>query len=269
MAKPSLFYLSMLRTGTLTDPGSAAGYPIANIKDMKSYTVWKSNGVTSPINIDIDNGGSTQNADYIAFVNHNLFTNGATVEVRADTFTPPTTVRLAAFSPAEDTVTLRTLTAPGALRYWRIVITDPAPPFAAAPSIGDLYLGMKTTLPEYMTPGFDPFFDGVEVAGSRSEGGHALGATTRGHTHRARLSFGAAGAARADYTATLNAFIDNHANKRQPFFFVLDTDDTDFDTPRFIRHTDGGHISRMAVGGSWQRLTLDMDVEEAYMEPVV
>jgi hypothetical protein len=128
---------------------------------------------------------------------------------------------------------------------------------------------MKTTLPEYLAPSFPPFFDNVEVAGSRSEGGQYLAATTRGHTHRGRLTFGAAGAARSAFTSDLTAFIDNHAVKRQPFFFQLDSADTDFDAVRYIRMRDDSEAERAAVGNSWGRLTFGLDVEEAYSEPVV
>lgn len=268
MARPTIGYLTML-TGnvtTIADPGSASGYPITNIKDLKSYSLWKSSVLTSPIQIDVDNGGVAQNADYVALVNHNLFTLGATLTVLADTFTPPTTVRLAAFTPGEDGVTLRTITAPGALRYWRFTITDPSPPFAVAPYIGNLFCGMRTDLPEYMDPGFEPYFDDVEVEGVSSRKGHFLGAVTRGHAHDGVIACGAAGAARADYTGGLKAFID-YANLRKPFVFVLDRDDTDFDDARYVRLRDDARIERVSVGGSWARLAYRIPVTAAYMEP--
>lgn len=269
MAKPLLGYLSMLRlsTSTVTDPGSATGYPITNLYDMKSYTVWTSNTTVKPINIDIDTGAGGANADYIALVNSNLTTLGATIKVMGDGASPATTERLAATACPSDDVVYLPFTAPGAVRYWRIQITVAGASFASAPSIGDLYMGMKTELPEYLPPSVDPFFSGVEVAGSRSEGGHALGAVTRGHSHRGVIRSGAAGAARAAWTSDLIAFR-AHAEKRQPFFFVVDTGDTDFDSPYFIRMTDDGRFGVAAVGGSYSRFAYDIPVTEAYMEPV-
>lgn len=270
MAKPLIAYLSMLRLSTtsITDPGTETGFAIGNIKDMKSYSIWKSNQTAAAINIDIDAGASGANADYIGLVNHNLATLGATVRVLADTVSPAATQVLAATTPAQDGVSLLTFTAPGLKRYWRITINHAALPFSAKPFSGDAFLGMKTSLPEYLAPSFDPFFGGVEIAGSRSEGGHYLGGVARGKTHRGVITFGAAGAARASFTSDLNAFIDNHALLRRPFFFVVDTDDTDFDDPRYVKVPDDAEVGRRAVGDTWSRLTFELPVDEAFMEPV-
>jgi hypothetical protein len=268
MAKPLIAYVSMLRlaTTTVADPGTASGFSIANISDMKSYNVWKSNTTVKPIEIDIDNGASPQNANYIGLVNHNLFTLGATVKIMADTFTPPTTQRMAATAVTEDGVSLLTFSAPGALRYWRVEITVAGASFAAPPFIGDLWLGLRTDLPEYVAPSFDPFFKDVDIVGSRSDGGHYLAGISRGQLHRGVITFGAAGAARSWFTSDGNAFIDNHALKRFPFFFTLDTADTDFDSPRYVKVPDTARIDRLAIGGAWTRLTFNLPVEEAFME---
>ncbi len=255
---------------TITDPGTASGFAIGNIKDHRAFKLWKSSVTTSPINIDIDLGvGNSANPDYIALVNHNLTTLGATVTVQSDdeaTYTGPKTVNQVAYTPTADAVDFQGFTAAGAERYWRIVITAPSPPHAAAPFIGELLLGVRTTLTEYMQPGFDPFHKQVEVASERSEGGHYLGATLRGITRRAEIAFGPAGGARADFTSDLNAFLDDHAFKRLPFLFVLDTADSDFDSPRWLKVPDEANIERTAVGGVWSRLVLRMPVEEALME---
>jgi hypothetical protein len=235
---------------------------------MASYTVWKSSVTTSPINIDIDAGVSGQAADYIGLVNHNLFTNGATVTVKADTFSPPTTVRQAAFSPAENGVTLRLFTLTSALRYWRIVITDPAPPFAAAPTIGELWLGQRMTLPEYFTASFDPFLNTVDRKGSVNEAGHFVAAVSRGRMHRGMLDLGPAGASRAAFTSDLTPFARDHAELGYPFFIIVDPDDADFATPWFVRQADDAHVGRGAVGGTLARMTFSMEISEAYMELV-
>lgn len=266
MALPLIFYRSLLRSGgTFTDPGSASGFPLTNLYDYRSYSLWKSSILTTPINIDVDLGGSTETADYIMLVNHNLSTLGATVTVYADSFSPPTTSR-GTFDPAEDTVSYKTFTQTASLRYWRVQLSKGGG-FASAPYIGECFLGNKTELPSYMAPTLDPFMKQVEVMGSRSQGGHYLGASLRGQAHRGELSFGGAGAARADFTSTLNAFLDDHAYKRRPFGFVLDTADSDFDVCRYLKVPDEAQIGRFAVGGTWQNLTLTLPFEEAYMEP--
>jgi hypothetical protein len=268
MAKPIIGYKNLLRNGTITDPGTATGFLIANLQDYKSFTLWKSSVVTSPINIDIDMGvGNSEDADYIALVNHNLNTLGATVTVLADTVTPPVAVAQAAFSPGEDTVTFKAFTAPGAKRYWRIVLTDPAPPFASAPFIAQLMVGLKTNLPQFLTPEFDPYFRQVEVEGSRSKGGHALGVLLRGQTHRGEISMGPAGTSKTDWDSDLTPFLDNHALKRLPFVYVVDNDDSTFDVATYIKMTDDDDVRRFPVGNTWLNLGFGLPVEEAFQEP--
>lgn len=268
MAKPLIAWKSMLRESatTITDPGTASGYSISDIKDLRSFKIWKSNSTTKPKNIDIDAGAGGATADYIALVNHNLFTLGATVEVFSGTSSPAGTQRLAPTALTENGVSYIGFAAPAAVRYWRIQITVAGASFASAPYIGECFLGLKTEV-DYMAPSLDPFLTHVEVAGARSKGGHFLGATTRGKAHRGVLTVGAAGTVRSAFTSDLNSFIDTHANLRKPFVFVLDSADADFKAGKYLRMSDDGKVERMAVGGSWARMTFSFPVEEAYMEP--
>ena len=270
MAFPIIGYKSIaeLAGATLTDPGTAAGFSIGNLIDHRAFTIWKSDGVTSPINIDID-AGAAVSADYVTIVNHNLNTNGATVTVLSDDDSGygSTTTQQAAFSPGEDTVTFKGFTSQATERYWRIVITDPSPPFAAAPYIGVLKLGLRTTLPDMLNPGVDPFIKQVEVRGERSEGGNYLGAILGGQRHRADLAFGGeAGVARTFLSSDFNAFLDDHAYKRLPFVFVLDTADSDFNVARWVKVPDRSDLKRSPVGGVWSRMTVTLPVEEALSE---
>lgn len=268
MAKPVIGYLSMLNlsTTTVTDPGTATGYDIDDIYDLKAYSLWKSSTTVRPIYIDIDTGAGGATADYIAIINSNLATLGATVQVLSGAASPGASERLAATAVATDDVWYQGFTVAAAQRYWRVAITVAGASFASAPIIGDMFLGMKTTLPEYLAPSFDLYFKQVEISGSRSQAGHYLGGVIRGQTHRAVIEFGQAGAARASFTSDLNAFIDNHALLRKPFVFILDTDDSDFDTARYVRVRDDANIERLAVGGSWGRLAFSLPVEEAFVE---
>jgi hypothetical protein len=272
MAKPTICYDNMLRDAAtvITDPGSASGFPISNLYDHKSFTYWKSSVVTSPIILDFDTGAATENnADYLALVNHNLKTLGATVEVKSGATHPPANVRLAAVAPSEDLVTLKLFSAPGTQRYWRVTIAHASPPFAAAPFVGELLLGMKTLLPEYLPSSFDPFISGeIESKGSGSEGGHCLGELMRGKVYRGQLTQGAAGASRAEWTSTILPFLNNHALKRLPFVFAVDTDDSDFAAARWMKFRSGPHVERVAVARTWARMGLKANIEEAWKEPV-
>lgn len=268
MAKPVIFWDSILRTdpSTLVASSSALGFPVGNLKDYRSYTVWKSDTTASPIDIDLDLGAGPYPANYLMLVNHNLSTIGATVELRNGAAFPPAT-SVVSFAPTENTVSYRRFTLTPARQYWRLHLTGA---FASAPFIGELFVGTELAFSQFMAPTFDPFFKNVEVmGGARSRGGHYLGASLRGQTHRGEITFGEAGLSRAALTTDLLGFIEGYAYLRLPFGFVLDYADTDFAVCRYLKVPDDAEISRRAVGGSWQQLTLVIPVEEAFMEPAV
>jgi hypothetical protein len=268
LAFPVIAYLSHFRAAgvTITASSTDTGYSVNDLGDLRPWKVWQSGVLTTGITIDIDLGASgAANADSIGLVNQNITSQGGTVEVKADTVTPPTVVVQADYTPLYGDVDLQTFTAPGAKRYWRLTLKKGGN-FATKPFIGEVFLGMRMTLPEYVSPDIDPFLKSVEAVSSLSEGGHYLGAILRGRTHRFNLALATAGAARSFYTSDLDAFIDNHVDLLRPFIFQLDSDDTDFKKPLYVKRTHDGMVSRKAVGGVWSRLALSIPVEEAYSE---
>jgi hypothetical protein len=253
-------------TVTITDPDTATGYSVDNLHDFKSYTLWVSDTTVKPIYIDIDTGAGGQAADYITFINHNMDTLGGTHRVYADNGSPASTPLYGSEAFIEDGVSYWAFTSPGVVRYWRIQLSKAAGDFATAPFVGQILMGLKTELPRYLAPSFEPYFDDVEMAGQRSEGGHYLGGTARGHRHRGVITFGAGGYVRST-AAVLHAFLDDHAALRKPFVFVVDPDESDgIGVAKYIKVTDSGRISRTAVGNTWLNLNLSLDVEEAFME---
>ena len=268
MAKPRILYDSILRNAgaIITASSSAVGFPVSNLFDYRATSFWKSGVLTSPIDIDVDLGASgADDADTLGLLNGNLLAVGATVQVFADTFTPPTTSRLAAGAPSsDDAAALRTFAAPGNLRYWRVRIAHAAPPFSAAPFLGEMFLGLRLDLPEYMDPSFDPYMRQVGASSEHSEGGHYLGAVLRGQQHRESIRFGEAGAARS---AAFDTFIHDHAMRMRPFLFQLDADDaSDFARTYYLVKKADADIPRRAVGGTWLRSNPDLAFTEAYSE---
>lgn len=268
MAYPVILWDSILRnTGaTVTATSTDTGYSIASASDYLAWKEWKSGVLTSPIDIDIDLGASgSDNADSLALINHNLTTLGATVTVYADATTIGTTTAQAAYTPTYDDVDLKTFTAPGNRRYWRIRIAHASPPFSAKPFIGEVFLGMRTTLPEFLDSATDPFFRQTEAGVEHSEGGHYLGAILRGQTHRQDLGVSSVGIARSFWTSDLKAFDQNHLSRMRPFVFQIDADDADFSRPFYLVKGEGG-VSRSAIGGVWSRLGFRTPVVEAWSE---
>jgi hypothetical protein len=161
-------------------------------------------------------------------------------------------------------VDLKTFTEAANLRRWRIVLAKGGN-FTNKPFIGELFIGSRTTLTEYLNPEIDPYLKQVGGASERTEGGHFAGAVLRGQVHRFVLGFGEAGGNRTAM-APVMTFLDSHAYLLRPFIFQVDSDDTDFKKPVYLKKTDDGDVSRQAVGGMWNRLTLAIPVEEAWTE---
>lgn len=271
MALPVILWSNILRNSgaTVTASSTETGnFAVGNLSDFFSWSVWKSGTLTTGITIDIDVGSDTGSADTIGLVNHNITSEVGTIELRADTAAgpnPPTTVRQAAYTPTYGDVDLKTFTLASNLRRWRLVLAKGGN-FANKPFIGELFLGMRMTLPEYLSPDIDPFLKSTEAAGEFTEGGQYAGATVRGRTHPFTLAISDVGAARSFHTSDLTAFVDTHLDLLRPFILQVDSDDTDFKRPVYVVREGGGRADRLAVGSSWTRLGFRCPVVEAYME---
>jgi hypothetical protein len=271
MAFPVILYDNILRDAgaTITASSTESGYSDDDLADFHGWKVWKSGTVTTGITIDIDLGGDTGTADTIGLVNHNITSEAGTVELRADTAAgpnPPTTVRQAAYTPTYGDVDLKFFSAASNLRRWRIVLAKGGN-FVNKPYIGELFIGSRTTLTEYLAIDTDPFFRQTDSITERSEGGQHLGAVLRAQTHRGEIALGPAGASRSGlFTNNLNTFIHDHYDRSRPFFFQVDADDSEFARPFYLVKAAGAGHTRLAVGGVWSRLTLRLPVQEAHGE---
>ena len=127
MAFPVILYNSLLRTTgvTITASSTESGYADDDLADLKPWKMWKSGTVVTGITIDIDMGSDTGSANTLGLVNHNLTSEVGTIQILADTAAgpnPPTTERLAAYTPTYGDVELKTFTLASNLRRWRVVL---------------------------------------------------------------------------------------------------------------------------------------------------
>lgn len=271
MAFPVILYKNLCTAGAITASSTESGFAASAIADYKPWSLWKSGTLVTGITIDIDLGFDTGSADTLGIVNHNLTSQIGTLEVRADTSAgpnPPTTVRLAAYTPTYSDVELKTFTLASNLRRWRIVLARGGN-FLEKPYFGEIFLGVRTTFPEYMSPEMDPFNKQTEASIQHSEGGQYLGAVTRGRLHREPLNIGVgSGMLRSFYTSDVNTFIDTHYDLYRPFFYQLDSADTDFMKPVYLVKPADGQHRRQSIGGVWSRLGLNLPAVEAFSEAV-
>src|SRR6267142_2434315 len=224
MARPVFMWRNLLANvgATLTASSTAPNFDINDIASERAWTPWKADTITEPITIDVDLGlGGDTDADCLGIVNNNLAAQGGKVAVKYGTTFPPSSTALAATTVTDRDAQLFYFTAPGVKRFWRIELSHTGD-FNTAPFIGELWLGLKTQLPEFPDPDLDPFMQQDEVVSQRSKGGQFLGAIIRGQQHRQELKFGGpAGIARTFFSSDLNAFYTQHAMQRHPFFFAF------------------------------------------------
>jgi hypothetical protein len=269
MAFPVIAWRTILRnSGALITASSTASgdFAATNVKDWRPYTLWKSGSLTSPSYIDIDLGVSgSADGDCLAVVNSNMVAEGGQLKVYADTVTPPTNVVQASYTPSSDACELKTFTAPGVKRYWRVEFNKGSP-FVNAPYAGVVMLGLKMTMPEYIAPDLDPFLYEVEAMGSRTEGGNPGGVILRGVKRRGTMSFGGdAGLVRSFLTSDFNSFLTTRYKRCEPWVFQLDSGDSDFSPAYYLKKPDAAMAPRSAIGGTYARMTAPLAFEEAQM----
>lgn len=269
MAFPVILYRSIFRnTGAIITASSTdTGFSVANISDMRPWIIWKSGTLVTGITIDLDLGASgAVSADTLGLVNHNLVAEGGTIEVKSGATFPPTDdTPLAAMTPDSDEVALVTMTPPAARRYWRVTLAKGGN-FVNKPYIGDLWIGLRTTMPQYLDADIDPYMTDVEAVSQRGKTGHFLGVVLRGKQHRDELRFGGpAGMPRTFYTSDFEAVL-THIRQRKPFFFQIDSADGTWKVPFFLKLPDAAKAPTKAVGGVYTNLKTIIPFEEAWME---
>lgn len=119
---------------------TAAGYDALNIRDLRTYTFWKSSWA-DPSTITVD-CGSAKGADSFGVVRHNLGTVQSQVSVESSDDGVNWTSRLSAAIPFSDKPFLRRFTTASA-RWWRVSFNAQTAPAQVAV----LLLGMGITFP--------------------------------------------------------------------------------------------------------------------------
>ncbi len=164
---PKILYDSRLADATPAASTTAAGTSALNLRDWRPYTWWKPTALPATVTVDC---GAAKAADYAAVYNHDLATQGATLEVRGSTDNfSASNVLLASVTPTADTPILLTW-ASVAYRYWRFRITG-----STMPSMAIAAIGAALDLPRRPKQGFDPVGRAAKGDTSLSEGGHPLG----------------------------------------------------------------------------------------------
>jgi len=214
-SNPIILAENILELGTPAATDTASGYDVANIIDRRPYTFWVAGGAgTKYVTVDC---GTSQTADALGIVGHNLYTASATVSVECsdDNFAAETVEALAGFTPSSDYALLKTFTSKDK-RYWRIKIVTAA----VAAKIGVAFIGDRVTFDKAPIADFDPFPETVVAQTTRSKTGHLIASAQRYIGSRIVAEF--RGVLASWISSTFRSLWDSYLAKLYPVFWAWD-----------------------------------------------
>jgi hypothetical protein len=168
MGYPKILFDNRLADATPVASSTATGnYAAANVNDMRPYTWWKGSAMPASLTV---NCGSAKAADSALIYGHDLFTQGATCEVRGSTDNfASSNVLVATVTPANNNPFLISFGSVS-YQYWRFNFTG-----ATNPSIAIGLIGAAFVMPTYLNNDFDPITRTAIQQANNNENGYPLG----------------------------------------------------------------------------------------------
>lgn len=205
-----------------------------NLADFRPYTSWKPSALPATVTVDCS---SAKSVDYLAVFNHNLFSNGCTIEVRGSTDNFAASDELVhSYAPAADTAFIRNFTS-ASYRYWRIRITG-----ATAPTLTICAIGVGLEMPKALPFGFDPLARKMYGQTNISEQGLPMGKAVLFEQWSQTISFRNVWDAwlRATFLPAWKAHL-----RHNPFIFAWDL--TNFPGEIYLVESDGDYKSPTSI----------------------
>lgn len=163
---PFIHYDNRLADATPVASSTASGAAV-NLTDFRPYTSWKPSALPATVTVDC---GAPRAADKLCVFNHNLYSNGCTIEVHGSTDNFATSdVLVVSVTPTADKAFIQDF-ASASYRYWRIRITG-----ATVPTLTIVAVGAGMEMPIGLPYGFDPLGRKVFGQANISEQGQPLG----------------------------------------------------------------------------------------------
>jgi len=233
---PKCLYDNRLDGGTPAASTTATGYDVLNLRDWRPYTAWQPTALPATVTVDC---GAPVAADYWLIYGHDLFTQGATIELRSSTDNfAVSNVLVDSVTPASNANFVRHF-ASVSYRYWRFRITGTTMPTLNIASVGTAF-----DIPVYLSSGFDPL--GRQPMGvlTRSETGNPLGRTVQWEQWEQTLSFEWLTKAwlRTSWEPAWEAHL-----RDDPFVFQWDV--TNYPAEIYLVNTEGGFSTPHSAGG--------------------
>jgi hypothetical protein len=254
MSGTYILYDSRFNDGTPTATNTATGYSVLNIKDYRSYTLWKATG-SGTLYLTVD-CSTAKAADTLGIFYHNLGTAAASVSVEcsSDNFAADTTVALAGFNPSNDYAILKTFSSV-TKRYWRLKIVTAA----VTPQLAICLIGERITFPSGPLAPLNKYTIGIESEIEHSKAGHILGTVVRYHPVKLSYVFPPSESNYTWWSVTFKAFWNNHGKLLKPFFFCLDYGNFPDDIFWVNLTKDMQYILNMILGNRVETFTLNME----------
>lgn len=168
MGYPKLLFDNRFADAIPAASSTAAGnFNAANVADMRAYTWWKPNAMPAMLTVDC---GSAKAANYALIYGHDLFTQGATLEIRASTDNfAASNVLVASITPSDNGVYLLEF-ATASYRWWQMKLTG-----AGMPSVAIAMIGNAFVMPAFLKSGFDPISPATIQQSNNNDNGQPLG----------------------------------------------------------------------------------------------
>ena len=164
---PTFYYDNRFKDAAPVASSTAAGdYNVLNLNDWAPFTWWKPNAMPATVT---ENCGTPKSANYCLVYGHDLFTQGATFELRGSTDNFAASDVLVATKTPTDNKAFLLQFATATYQYWRYRLTG-----ATAPAIAIAAAGMALAMPRRLRTGFDPLGREPKMQDNRSAAGHPL-----------------------------------------------------------------------------------------------
>lgn len=245
MSLPRILYESRLADATPVASGTASGYAVENLTDWRPASKWQADALPATVTGD---AGASASVDYWGVWGHDLFTQGATIELRKsnDNFSADDNL-VDTVTPTSDDPFVRYVSTADE-RYWRIRITGTTVPTLAIAAMGE-YLEIPKGLPQR----FDPLHRSPQGRLNRSVAGNPTGRTTEYQKWRQTVQF--VNVSWAWARSTWLAAWDAHLMDNP---FVFSWDPTNYPAELYLVNIDGDSVTPHR-SGNFADLTLTIE----------
>ncbi len=250
MANPYILADNRFLDGTPIAAGTASGYSVLNIRDLKTFTKWKDSAAGSARYIKVD-CGTPKAADTVALVGHNFGSAGALFDVEYSNDGVSYTQILAPVYPSDDKALIRTFTKTTA-RYWYFGYGSTTSPV----EIAELMIGERITFPYPPDTPFVPSTLKIEADSNRSKTGQLLGTVVRYKPYKIAPKWSSLSRTWVD--ATFRPFWEGYASELKPFFWAWDVATFPSDVRFVTIDPESSMETPVTVLSSYDELSLEM-----------